>query len=70
MTPDMITDNLAIAQDKIRALKRVADAAKALTETLNKHGEWDDGCFYYGGVAAPEIQTHLRDLHSLQKSLI
>jgi len=70
MTPDMITDNLAIAQDKIRALGKVADAARSLTETINKNGDWDDGCFYYNGIAAPEIQHHLRDLQLLQSAII
>lgn len=28
---------------------------RAISETIGKHGEWDDGCFYYGGVYDVEL---------------
>jgi hypothetical protein len=30
-------------------------ACRAFMDRMNKWGTWDEGCFYYGGVAASEL---------------
>jgi hypothetical protein len=34
-------------------------ALKLFAERIEQSGEWDDGCFYYGGRSAPELQEPL-----------
>jgi hypothetical protein len=37
-------------------------AATAMLEVLLRFGEWDDGCFYYAGRSAPELERPMREL--------
>lgn len=39
-----------------------AHLANALALTIAKFGEWDDGCFYYNKIAAPELGYFLEQL--------
>ncbi len=40
-------------------------AAKALLDTLEKHGEWEDArCFYYQGRSASELQQPMQSLRA------
>jgi hypothetical protein len=32
---------------------------KLFVERIESNGEWDDGCFYYGGRSASELQEPL-----------
>lgn len=43
-------------QSDIAVLRKVLTAVVA---RLEEHGNWDDGCFYYAGRAAPELQDPL-----------
>jgi len=47
-----------------RKVESVMDGQASLirdfVDVLNKHGEWDDGCFYYNGVSASEFERFLR----------
>jgi hypothetical protein len=27
---------------------------------MERNGNWDDGCFYYNGVAAPEFEDQIK----------
>lgn len=38
------------------------EAANLVRAALVKHGEWDDGCFYFGGKSASELQSPLAAL--------
>lgn len=33
-----------------------AKAAEDMCAVLSRFGDWDDGCFYYNGTSAPELQ--------------
>jgi len=50
----------------VEAVLRVVgflEMRRALTmfrERIMQHGEWDDGCFYYRGTSASELQEPLR----------
>lgn len=35
-------------------------ALELLLDTIEKHGNWEDGCFYYNGTSASELQEPLR----------
>lgn len=35
-------------------------ALEAFVERMQSHGDWDDGCFYYGGKSASELQEPIR----------
>ena len=37
-------------------------AARELLAVLERFGEWDEGCYYYNGHAAPELQTVMQNL--------
>lgn len=38
------------------------DACKLTLERLQRHGDWDDGCFYYNGKSASELQDPIAQL--------
>lgn len=40
----------------ISAAPELLEAASLIRAALQKHGEWDDGCFYFGGKSASELQ--------------
>lgn len=44
------------------AVAELIEAANMMRTTLQMHGEWDDGCFYYGGMAASELQGPISSL--------
>lgn len=33
--------------------------AESFVATIGMWGEWKDGCFYYNGTSAPELEQHL-----------
>lgn len=39
-------------------------ALKLLVERIEANGEWDDGCFYYNGRSASELQGPLDRAHT------
>ena len=41
---------------------KLLEAAKKVYAALEHLGEWDEGCFYFGSHATPELQTPLREL--------
>jgi len=43
----------------IRETPSVVDALASLHAALEKHANWDDGCFYYNGKSASELQEPL-----------
>ena len=54
---------LGRAKASLATLAGVVTARDALLESLQQFlgcmelsGQWDDGCFYYSGMAAPELQ--------------
>ena len=49
----------------ISAAPDLLAALESLHAALNHHGEWDDGCFYYNGHSASELQHHLRECQSV-----
>jgi hypothetical protein len=44
------------------AIGNLINAANVLGYTLHAHGNWDDGCFYYGGHSATELEYPLKQL--------
>lgn len=40
--------------------QHLSAALGLLVSTIEKHGNWDDGCFYYNGTSASELQEPLR----------
>lgn len=51
------TPNWRLKKNPASELLTALDLLRTVIET---HGEWDDGCFYYGGKSAPELQEPLR----------
>lgn len=49
-------DKLTEHRDKLLA------ACKLIEKRLLTHGEWDDGCFYYAGHSASELEEPLGKL--------
>lgn len=44
------------------ATARIAEleaALSGLAGVIERHGDWDDGCFYYSRTSAPELQGPL-----------
>lgn len=68
LTPDLVLDLLAAARPVEADTHATAVAERdALREALgmflaamNLYGDWDDGCFYYGGKSASELQEPIR----------
>lgn len=52
-------------------MKKKAQTEKELLaeieETLHRNGTWDDGCFYYHGVAASELGLILGKIAYLKR---
>lgn len=46
----------------IAAAPALLDACKLTKKRLLTHGVWDDGCFYYAGCSAPELEEPLEKL--------
>jgi len=44
----------------IAAAPKLLDACEMIKNRLLTYGEWDDGCFYYAGHSASELQEPLR----------
>jgi hypothetical protein len=42
------------------AVPDITAALRLFVERIEANGEWDDGCFYYGGTSASELQEPLR----------
>lgn len=38
------------------AVAELIEAAKLMQTTLNAHGDWEGGCFYYAWTSASELQ--------------
>lgn len=43
------------------AVAELIEAASLLVAQIELHGDMDDGCFYYNGRSASELQTPLHD---------
>lgn len=41
-------------------MSTLEDALRMFVERISANGEWDDGCFYYHGTSASELQEPLR----------
>lgn len=41
---------------------------RMFAERISANGEWDDGCFYYRGTSASELQEPLRRAQALSRS--
>lgn len=58
------TDGMKERDATIESLKaRVAElegALRVFRDRIIAHGDWDDGCFYYGATSASELQEPLR----------
>jgi len=39
---------------------RLREVVAMFFDRVSRHGDWDDGCFYYKGTSAPELQEPLR----------
>lgn len=52
------------AADRIAALEsdntRLRDILNGLCKTLIRNGNFDDGCFYYNGVTASELESSMK----------
>ena len=46
----------------IAAAPDFAKAAEDMCAALSRFGDWDDGCFYYNGTSAPELQAPFQAL--------
>lgn len=44
------------------AVAELIEATSLLTAQLALHGDMDDGCFYYNGRSASELQTPMADV--------
>ena len=40
----------------------IEQAARELLAVLERVGDWDDGCFYYHGNTASELEKPMQDL--------
>jgi hypothetical protein len=63
--PSMSAEHAAWRAELVEArglVCNVLNAANILGETLVRHGNWDDGCFYYAGRSAPELEWPIRNL--------
>jgi hypothetical protein len=55
----------AIAEANSRLIASAPELHKSTNElmaVLHRFGEWDDGCFYYAGKAATELQRPMRSV--------
>ena len=52
------------SMEEITGLQQQRDDLLAACEITKKrlliHGEWDDGCFYYAGISATELEEPLK----------
>lgn len=39
---------------------RLREIVAMFFDRVSRHGDWDDGCFYYNRTSAPELQEPLR----------
>lgn len=46
----------------IAAAPELLEAANLMRAALQKYGDWDDGCFYYNGKSASELQSPIASL--------
>lgn len=63
--------NTAITEaDELREKVQQAEKfAKEFLETMNRFGDWDDGCFYYNKRSAPELQPLQRQAESFVQKM-
>lgn len=48
----------------LNSYDRLLSAAREMSAVLSRYGDWEDGCFYYHGTSASELQDpqqHLAD---------
>lgn len=50
-------------------LAEVVEGLKWFINSMERFGEWDDGCFYYNQRAAPELQSHIQEAQRLLAQL-
>jgi len=58
-------DHTGIAELDARLIAAACDLdknARDLLAVLQRFGDWDDGCFYYNGRSAPELQSPMQAL--------
>lgn len=48
-------------------MKTKAECADWMLGLLYRHGEWDDGCFYYNKTSASELEMFIRVMESINK---
>lgn len=39
---------------------RLKEALQLFLATMDKYGNWDEGCFYYSKTAAPELERPIQ----------
>lgn len=53
----------------LKALLRIREAAENLLAGVEHNGEWDDGCYYWKGLSASEIEAPLKALRAALDAL-
>lgn len=48
----------------LSAVKELIEATSVLRARLCLHGDWEDGCYYYNGYSAPELQAPMAQVDS------
>ena len=56
VTHEMLEADMVLVRNRVRDLE---DVIRAMIECLERYGNWDDGCFYYAGRSASELQEPL-----------
>ena len=61
--------NLQLMESKNEYRQDIFRALEFVIEQLDRFGEWDDGCYYYNKVSAPELQRPIEYAHKVIKSV-
>ncbi len=54
-------------RQKDELIRDLVEAATLTLSRLQADGDWDDGCFYYNGTSASELQLPIEKLQSALK---
>jgi hypothetical protein len=57
------------AADQLDAVPALIDLLAMFVERIERHGNWDDGCFYYGATSASELQDPLASARAVLTSI-
>jgi len=49
-----------VRDDGAERIRELETALRMFNDRVKAHGDWDDGCFYYNGTSASELQEPMR----------